>query len=252
MGLGKGSKNVQKTTTSLDPASQRFVDETRAGARGAADVARNAPGQFFLGADPRSVQEIIQPFMDPFQSNVIDATRGEFDELRRRAVGGPGGTNQAATAAGAFGGSRQGVAEGTRLGELDRAQTSQIAGLLSDNFRQAVASGIPFADRQRALAQQQAQEPLFREQQAQQFMNLGLGPTSGTTKSVDKQSGNLFKDLTGGALAVGGLLANPTSVIAPSIGQRPTPQFARPPLRGGPLPGGRNPLGSISPTIFGG
>ncbi len=213
--MGKDTKTTTKQTSGLDPASQAFVDRTRTGAQGASDVALNNPGQFFLGPDQRSVQDIIQPFMDPFQSQVIDANRAEFDHLRGLAVGGAGGTNQAATNAGAFGGSRHGVAQGVRLGELDRAQTSQNAGLLSQNFQQAIQAGIPFAERQRALAQQQAQEPLFRQQQSQQFLNLGLGPTGSVGKTTNIQKGNLGRDIAGlGLLGAGAFTGNPGTVAA--------------------------------------
>lgn len=238
--MGKGTSNTTTQTTGLDPASQQFVDQSRAGAQAGADVALNAPGNFFLGADPRSVQEIIQPFMDPFQEQVIGGVRGEFDELRRRAVSGAGGTNQAAATAGAFGGSRQGVAQGVRLGELDRAQTSQISGLLSQNFQQAVQAGIPFSERQRALAQQQAQEPLFRQQQAQNFMNFGLGPTGQTRTTTQETEGNLFRDIVGTGLTVaGGIFGGPPGAALGSA-------------IGGGLPGGGGSAGIIPEDIFAG
>ena len=195
--MGKGSTETITQTQGLDPASQQFVNESRRQAGSASDFALNNPGNFFLGADPRSVTDIIQPFMDPFQNQVIDATRAEFQTQRDRAVGGPGGVNQQAATAGAFGGSRQGVAQGVQLGEINRAETSQIAGLMSRNFQQAVQNGIPFADRQRALAQQQAQEGLFRRQQAGNFRNLGMGPTGASITQETNQSGNLFRDIAG-------------------------------------------------------
>lgn len=239
--MGKGSTKETTQTSALDPASQAFVDQQRRQAQEAAGVATGTPGDFFLGADPRSVQEIISPFQNQFTSQVIDATRAEFENLRggaRRDVA------SAATSAGAFGGSRQGVAEGVRLGELDRAQTSQIAGLLSSGFDRAVSAGIPFADRQRQLAQQQAQEPLFRQQQAQRFLNLGLGPTGQTTTTTEEQSGNLFGDIAGAGLAIGGLLTGGAAPAAAAglsglgtIGQRRDPQFVQPPFNpGGIIP----------------
>ena len=197
--MGKDQTKTTTSTVGLDPASQQFVQGTRNQATQGANVALNNPGQFFLGADPRSVQQIIQPFMDPFQDQVIGGIRDEFNVLRGRAVGGAGGTNQQAQFAGARGGSRQGVAEGLRLSELDRNQTSTISGLLSNNFQQAVSNAIPFADRQRQLAQQQAQEPLFRQQQALNFRNMGLGPTGQTFRSTETQGGNLFRDIAGAA-----------------------------------------------------
>ena len=229
--MSKDTKQTTTQTTGLDPASQRFVEESRRQAAAGAQTALNAPGDFFLGADPRSVQEIIQPFQDPFQQQVIDATRQEFDVLRNRAVGGAGGTNQQAILAGAQGGSRQGVAEGLRLSELDRAQTSQISGLLSRNFQQAVSNAIPFADRQRQLAQQRAQEPLFRAQQAQNFRNLGLGPTGQTGTTTNVQEGNLFRDIAGAGQIAAGLF---TGGAAPAIASQIAP--------GG---GGFNPTGEF-------
>ena len=212
--MGKDQTQTTTQTQGLDPASQRFVDESRRQAGAASDFALTAGGDFFLGADPRSVSDIIKPFQDPFQKDVIDATRAEFDVLRDRAVGGAGGTNQQAQLAGAFGGSRQGVAEGLRLSELDRAQTSQISGLLSQNFQQAVSNAIPFADRQRGLAQQQAQEGLFRRGQAQQFRNFGLGPTGqqGTTTQV--QEGSLLRDIAGAGQIAAGLFTGGASTVA--------------------------------------
>ncbi len=217
--MGKDQTQTTTQTQGLDPASQRFLNESRRQAGAGANVALNNPSDFFLGADPRSVSDIIQPFMDPFQNQVIDATRAEFDVLRDRAVGGAGGTNQQAQTAGAFGGSRHGVAEGLRLSELDRAQTSQISGLLSQNFQQAVSNGIPFNDRQRALEQQKAQEPLFRQQQAQNFRNMGLGPVGQTSTTTQTREGSLLGDIAGaGQIAAGLFTGGASNAITGTLG----------------------------------
>ncbi len=229
VGIGGDTTSTSTQTSALDPASQAFQDESRRQADAAAQTALDPNAQFFLGADPRSVQEQIQPFMDPFQQQVIDASAREFDVLRERAVGGAGGTNQQAIRAGAQGGSRQGVAEGLRLSELDRAQTTQTAGLLSQNFQQAVASGIPFADRQRQLAQQQAQEPLFKAQQAANFRNMGLGPTGSTQTTTDVQEGSIFRDLAGIGQIGLGLFGGGVPGIPGQPAPRPV-NFAQPPL----------------------
>jgi hypothetical protein len=140
------------------------------------------------------------------------------------------------------------VAEGVRLGELDRAEQSNISGLLSRGFEQAVSHGIPFAERQHALNQQQAMEPLFRAQQAQQFRNLGLGPVGETATTEQVQKGSLFGDIAGAGLAVGGLLTNPASAAAaiPGVGARRAPQFAVPPTPGIIQPQ----IGRIDPALF--
>ena len=165
---------------------------------------------FFTGPQQRSVDDIISPFFNPFEQQVTDATRAEFDHLRGLATR---GTNQQATAAGAFGDARQGVAEGTRLGELDRSQASTIADLNQRNFLQALSFGLPFAEQQRLLEQQQLQEPLFRQSNALNFLTQALGPIGiGGTQTITQPGGG-FGGAASGALggaasgfAVGGPL----------------------------------------------
>ena len=159
------SKGGKKQTTTVDPSSQRFIDQQRRMAQQAAGVAQNA-GPLFTG--PLSGEQITQA-MNPFLQNVLQAQGQQFDHLRNQALT---GANQQATQAGAFGGSRHGVMAGARLGELDRAQMQQTAGLLQGGFQDA----RQFAEHQRQLQQQQMQEPLFRQQNALQFMNMGMGP----------------------------------------------------------------------------
>ncbi len=235
--LGIGADQTQTTTAQqrLDPASAAFQEETRRQADAAAQTALGSPDPFFLGADPRGVGEIISPFQNQFQQQVIDAQAREFDVARARAVGGAGGTTQQAIGAQALGGSRQGVAEGLRLSELDRAQASQTAGLLSENFRFSVQQGIPFADRQRALEQQKAQEPLFRAQQAANFRNLGLGPTGQDRTETQTKEGSVFGDIVGlgttalGLFGGGGLPGGIPDQPAPrpvTFTQPPLPQFS--------------------------
>lgn len=130
--------------------------------------------------------------MDPYLDEVIGGVRGEFDHLR---AGASRDAAQAATRAGAFGSSRHGVLEGTRLGELDRAQASQVGGLLSSGFRDALGRGLEYSEYQRALRERKAQEPLFRQQQRLNFLTQGMGPTGSVTESV--QPGNLVGDIAG-------------------------------------------------------
>jgi hypothetical protein len=127
--------------------------------------------------------------------------RSEFDQLR---AGATRATNQAATRAGAFGGSRQGVLEGTRLAELDRSQAQTIGGLLSNQFNNALGQGMTFTEQQRRLAEQRLQEPLFRQQMAQQFLGGGVGPVSQDQTQI--QEGNLLGDIAGAGLTVAGAL----------------------------------------------
>jgi len=241
--MSKESTQEVVTEQGLDPQSQAYVDQMRQHARGGAGVALNTPGNFFLGPDTRSIQDQIAPFLNPYMDQVIGGVRDEFDNLRGQAQV---GVNQGATAAGAFGGSRQGVAQGTRLGEIDRAQTSQIGGLLSSGFQNALTQGLQFSEYQRALRERQAQEPLFRQQQAQQMLNLGLGPTGFTNTNTQTHRGSTLGTITGLAGTVGGaIIGGPGgAAVGSQLGGSPSFQpvpFNQPPLfpgsQGNPLTG---------------
>lgn len=266
--------SAPQTTTTLDPDSQRFVtQQLRPAAIEAANLANQ--GQFIRGPlpgqlgraerigragvgldDPRLQRFLqnaqggaaqnfglatqafdpsrIQDFLSPFTENVIGGIRGEFDFLRDQA-----GTavDQEATASGARGGSRQFLERGARLGELDRAQASQVgqalergfgqaAGLASDLFqgRAGRAAGIggqqfgsilpalqfgtgtefqrehlgaQLDEQLRALHERQSQAPLFAQQQRLSFLGQGIGPTGQTTTS-DSGSNPLGSALGGG------------------------------------------------------
>jgi len=202
-----GKDKTQTTTQTLDPSSQRFVDQMRSQAQGSSNAIQNM-GPLFAGADQRSIQEQMAPFMNPYIQQVIGGLGEQFDTLR---AGARTQGSQAATAAGAFNSSRHGVAEGVRLGEIDRAQGQQVGGLLSNQFNSALSTGLQHSEYQRALRERQLQEPLFRRQMQQQFMQGGLGPTGGTSTSV--QPGNLMGDIAGAGL-IGLSMMNPAAGIA--------------------------------------
>ena len=98
-----------------------------------------------------------QPFMSPYQQDVIDASLGEFDkqaamrqqQLRDDAIGVPG----------AFGGGREGVQQAEYQLGSDRNRALLQAGLLQQGFGQA----------------QSAAQQAFQNQQAIQQAQLGLG-----------------------------------------------------------------------------
>ena len=98
-----------------------------------------------------------QPFMSPYQQDVIDTTLGEFDKqaqiqqqgLRDASLGVPG----------AFGGGREGVQQAEYQLGSDRNRALLQAGLLQQGFGQA----------------QSAAQQAFQNQQAIQQAQLGLG-----------------------------------------------------------------------------
>lgn len=162
-------KNKTTTTSSApDAASQGYINQMRQQAQNVGQVATGgAPeGGWFTG---QITNDQLQGAMNPYISNVIDATRGEFDHLR---AGASMGAGQQATQAGAYGGSRHAVMEGARLGELDRAQASQIAGLHQQGYQNAQQ----WAGQQQQLEQQKRMGPLWAQQQALQAQNMGMGP----------------------------------------------------------------------------
>lgn len=197
------SKGRRREITRLDPQSQGFVNRLRGTASsGAADIL-GQQGSFFTGPvlnNAGDVRNATEMFLNPFLEGVEGGVNSTFDRLRGDA------SVQArsdATRAGAFGGDRSGILEAVRLGELDRAQTEQIAGLRAGAFDRAQTLGIQQTEHNRLLREQQLQEPLFRHQQALGLMNLGIGPTGSET--FTRGGGNLLGTLLGGATTLSGL-----------------------------------------------
>jgi hypothetical protein len=131
--------------------------------------------------------QAYQPFMSPYQQEVIDTTLAEFD--RNQAIQNTAMRDQA-IAAGAYGGGREGVmaAESARGAAASRAQLQ--AQLLNQGFQQAQAAagadlaaqqGLGQYQQQMGQAGQAQQQAIIdaaaageREQQFQPFTQLGL------------------------------------------------------------------------------
>ena len=186
-----GSLNKPKTQANmLDPRTQAYVDQMRQQAQGAGNLAIGGPqggGSWFTGPQSMSIGQQVQPFMDPYQQQVVGGVQQIYDRNRAQAMN---QTSQQATMGGAYGGSRAAVLAGTRLGEQDVGQANTIAGLLSSGYQQSMNQALPYWEQQRQLQQQQQMEPLWRQQQAQQFQNLGMGPTAFN----QQQQGGGFND----------------------------------------------------------
>lgn len=91
-------------------------------------------GNLGLGAmsgDPNAVATL----MNPYQQQVIDANNKQWGQTNQATQN---QVNARATAAGAFGGSRQGVATGSALAQNNMAQQGQTAGLLQGGFTDAM------------------------------------------------------------------------------------------------------------------
>lgn len=212
--MSKGGRETkQTTTTKLDPQSQGYVNHMRGVAAGASNVARNVggPGGLFTGPLKQTPGEMASKFFNPYLSNVVDATRGQYDHLRAKAST---GADQAATAGGAFGGTRHAVMEAARLGELDRAEGNTVANLLHTGYEDAMNQGFRFAEHQRQLQQQKNMEPIWRQQQALRMLNMGMGPTGQISETTAQQPGGSWLGrAAGGAMtALGAGLTGGTSL----------------------------------------
>ena len=98
-----------------------------------------------------------QPFMSPYQQDVIDASLGEFDiqaQQRQQAI-----KDASMGVPGAFGGGREGVQQAEYQAASDRNRAMMQAGLLQQGYGNA----------------QNAAQQAFANQQAMQQANLGLG-----------------------------------------------------------------------------
>ena len=140
-----------------------------------------------VGLDALVGPDAYKPFMSPYQQEVIDTTLAEFDRQQTIA---DTARRDAAIAAGAFGGGREGVlaAEAARGAQMNRANLQ--ANLLAQGFQQAqAAAAADLAARQglggyqSQLGQQQqafeqaqldAAQIAAKEKQFQPFTQLGL------------------------------------------------------------------------------
>lgn len=179
--MAKKGGQTQTVNTGLDPQSQAYVEaQRRAAQQGAAALPQGTTG-LNLGA-----------YQNPYQQQVIGGINAQYDLARQRAST---DARQTAAAAGAFGDERGAVAEGARLGGLDRSQAQDVANLQYQGFNNAL---------QTAQQQQQYldQLPYQQYQQKLQGLNLGLGPTGQTqTSEVHKKAG--WGDILQGAAGLG-------------------------------------------------
>lgn len=112
---------------------------------------------------PQFTQADIGAYMNPYISNVEEAALSRLGGATQQAVNRIG---DQALAARAFGGSRQGIAEGVALGEAARSAGELSANLRAQGFNQAAQ--LVQADQQRAM------QAALANQQA----NLAAGTTS--------------------------------------------------------------------------
>ena len=176
-GLGTLSFGADGTVTNVAPGTgvagfQPFLNEA----------------QRLAGVDPATgqvtatgMESALQPFMSPFQQQVMDATTAAFEN--RRAQDRLAMADQAVTA-GAFGGARQGVQEGVYDAQTNIGLAELQANLASQNFAQAQAG------RQTAMANQQglmSAVPGIQSGIASGLMQAGSGQQALQQSILDQQ-----------------------------------------------------------------
>lgn len=276
MSKGGGSRTVNSSSRIL-PEYERFANEnlTLAGTIAnqpfvpfqgqrlanvsqdmfdSADFIRNMPGRFggLGGGIARRVEQAQAPmisvgditantdaFMNPFTSQVIDTTLADLDRANQMALNRVG---TAAVGAGAFGGSRQGIAEA----ETNRAFADQAARtaaqLRATGFGQAQSAAQDLAMRNQASQsaqlgrQLQAADALRRASlgkaerdlafaQAQQ--NLGLGIRDRDQQALDLAYGDFLEQR--------GFPLQQLAIRQAALSGTPVGQFAQIPVRRSPL-----------------
>lgn len=198
-----------RTTTSLDPNSQRAVGMMRQDANTGALAIQNAPGTLY-SPETMSVEDQAMRFMNPWFSQVLDPVNASFDRARDMSRMRAG---DAATGAGAFGSARHGVAEAVGMGEIERGRAQVLGNLLNTQWQNAVGQGLAYQDRQRMLERMQMMDPYLRSQMAVGLRSSGLGPTGSVT--TQKQEGNTWGQIAGlGLTAAGTLMGGPAGGAA--------------------------------------
>ena len=181
-------KSIDKLGAGAVPTGFAGIDPSKYAPKIAAESqlqqdARTAAG----GLGSLTGPQAYQPYMSPYQQEVIDTTLAEFD--RNQAIQNTAMRDRAIQA-GAYGGGREGVmaAESARGSQMNRSNLQ--AQLLAQGFQQAQAAAAQDLAAQQGLGQYQqslgqagqAQQQAIldasaaaeREQQFQPFTQLGL------------------------------------------------------------------------------
>ena len=176
--MSKGGSKSQTQTTALDPATQAYVDQLRQAAIGSSGspiygqfAQAGQTGLAALTGQPGAVNSLMNPYSETLNPY--------WDVLRGKTLNAIG---DQASLAGAFGGSRQGVAEGQGLADIANAQAGQRYG----EFNSAMARAAQLANL--GFGAPAAQIDLLRS---------GIGPFGMQATATEKTKGDLFSQLLG-------------------------------------------------------
>jgi hypothetical protein len=145
--LGGSTPSSSTTTSSIDPdvkaAYLRNLEEARATAAGLGTRQFAPMSEYNLG--------MVQRYMNPYEQEVIQGTLGDIERARQGQISAEGAR---ATAARAFGGTRQAVTRSLVDEAALRNATNAVAQLRQGGFTQAQNLGLSQEDLRRQLEQQ--------------------------------------------------------------------------------------------------
>lgn len=166
----------------------------------AIDATQGVLGTNFQGYDPSQLAgQDLSKYYDPFQKDVIDASQAQ-NQYQRQQQGVL--DNASATAAHAFGGSRQGVQRAETTAGYDRNDQQNLAALNSANFSQAQQAALADVASQNASKQ-------FNANYALQGANTKLGAAN-QLANLNSQGLNLATQQGGILASVGDAQQNQT------------------------------------------
>lgn len=216
---GKGQKTT--SSTQQDPADQNYITAMRNAAISNAGQGNQLSGQAQsglaatqaagnAGANAISSGNYGQ-FMNPYQQSVINPMLQQFAQQNQGTVN---QVDAGATAAGAFGGSRSGVAEGTALAQNQMNQAQQLGNLEYQGFGQATNQAMQAANLGMGASNSLAQLGQSNALLPGQIMQQGQGGSTGST-TTNTASSNPWGALLGLAGTVGGaVLGGPAGAAA--------------------------------------
>jgi hypothetical protein len=142
------NKQTENSQTGVDPTTMAWMKQMwdaaqGAGAAGPSSLTTDAAGynSGLMGAGQKGLAALsgdagaAAGLMNPYQSQVVDAANQQWDRTNQQTTL---NANDAATRAGAFGGARHGIMEGTAIGQNNMNRNSQIGGLLSSGYDQTM------------------------------------------------------------------------------------------------------------------
>ena len=145
--------------------------------------------QRLAGVDPTTgqvtgagVTSAMDPYMSPYQQQVIDATTASYQNQRAQ---GRQSIMDQAVAAGAFGGGREGVQRGVYDAQTTLGATQLEADLRAQNFAQAQAAAQAGMQNQQGLA---TLAPQLANQQSANVMQLGNTQQALRQSQLDAQA----------------------------------------------------------------